>query len=222
MADPNNYSSNSRTDKKGAATPSGGADKPEKEEVTKVVSGEVKERKRPMGRRIVDTFAGDDAHSVGQFVLFDVIMPAVKATITDVVSQGIERMLYGDVRARSTRSSTPIGGGRPMTAYNRPVSSAGRQQEPAPRAISQRGRAVHDFKEIVFPTRGDAEIILDRLREFIDKYDVASVSDFYASAGLSGSWTDDKWGWFNLIDAGVRGVRGGFILELPPTEEITN
>jgi len=223
MADPNNYSSNSKKKPQGSTEePSNLAKAPEKEPVTKIVSGTAIERKRPFGRRIVDTFAGDDAHSVGQFIMFDVIMPAVKATITDVVSQGIERMLYGEVRGvRSTRQGGPVGAARQQTAYNRPVNGGMRPQEAAPRTISQRGRATHDFKEIVFPTRGDAEVVLDRMRDFVDRYDVVSVSDFYASAGISGSWADDKWGWFNLIDAGVRNVRQGYIIELPPTEEIT-
>lgn len=190
----------------------------EKAPLEKVTTGKVVERKQPLGRRIMATFAGDDAHSVGQFVLFDVIMPAVKSTITDVVSQGIERMLYGDARPRSSRPIGTAYGAARQTSYNRPVARAA---EPTRREFSQQARATHNFREIILETRGEAEMVLDTLRSAIDKYDMVQVSDLYAAVGISGSWQDDKWGWFDLRDSGVRQVRGGYLLELPAPEEVS-
>jgi hypothetical protein len=212
MAEIPNYQGNS---KKAKEEPSSAEEKPKMEQVT---TGKVVDRKQPLGKRIAATFQGDDAHSVGQFILFDVVMPAVKATISDVVSQGVDRLMYGDSRARSAR---PVGSGRAPTSYNRPVGSTTVVQQPAARTMSQRGRATHDFREIILEQRGEGEIVLNILRDAIEKYNFVSVSDMYAAVGITGTWADDKWGWFDLRDAGIRPIRGGYLLDLPPTEEIT-
>lgn len=199
--------------------------KPEKERPEKVISGEAVQRKKGLGRKIAETFTGDDARTVGEFVIFDVIVPASKAMISDAVSQGIERMLFGDVRRR------PNGGPRvgtpshhtAYTAFSRPTSSSpGRAFEPdgPRRSMTRRARATHDFDEIVLPSRGEAELVLDKLSDILAAYDVVTVSDLYDLVGITGSFTDDKWGWFNLRDASFTRVRDGYLLDLPKTEPI--
>lgn len=188
---------------------------PPPKDVKKVISGEVVERKKPLTKRIAETFAGEDARSVGGYILFEVIIPAAKTMISDAVSQGIERMLFGDGYSSRRRSS------QGYTPYNRihgSAQTAGRGDER--RAISQRGRATHDFKEIVLSTRAEAEEVLDRLSDLISDYDVALVSDLYDLVGITGSFTDDKWGWTSLAGSSVQPVRGGYLLNLPRTQSI--
>lgn len=206
-----NYPSNSHKERETPTTP------PKK--VEKVVTGEVVTRKRPLGRRIVETFAGEDVHSVGGYILFEVALPALKTMISDMASQGVERLLFGEVRRSSSIHRGP--GYSNYTSYNRMhASSRERERREEPRPMSHRARASHDFGEIVLASRVEADDVLDRLSELIERYDVATVSDLYELVGITGSFTDDKWGWTDLRGSEIRRVRDGFLLMLPRTMPI--
>lgn len=200
-----NYQSNSHKSK--------AADKeaPPEKRVDKVITGDAITRKKPLGRRIAETFTGEDVHSVGGYVLFEVMLPALKTMISDAASQGVERMLFGDSRPASRIGSRSVNG---YTSYNR-ISQAPSMSGAGPRALSQRARATHDFREIILETRGQAEVVMERLGDLIAQYGVATVADLYELVGVTGSFTDDKWGWPDLREAGIRRVRDGFLMMLP-------
>lgn len=204
-----NYPSNSQSSKK---TP--GKAKAEKK-VEKVITGEAIVRKKPLGRKFTETFVGGDAKSVWSYVTFDVVVPAIKDMVADAASQGIEKMLFGDVRARSRAGSRPIGASSSYVSYNRFASPATRREDPR-REISRRARATHDFDEIVLATKAEAEEVIDGLFTLISEYDVATVADLYEMVGMSGEFTDEKWGWTDLRGAGATRVKGGYLLDLPP------
>lgn len=207
-----NYGSNSHKSRDKAA-------KPEKPKVEKLISGEAIQKKKSLGSRISDTFRGDDAKGVGNYIIFEVILPAAKATISDAVSQGIERLLFGEQAKSRSRSNIR---GSNYTAYNRsyPGRSTDTRDERGNRSISNRGRSTHNFSEITLADRGEAESVLDALSDLIDQFDVASVADLYSLVGITGAFTDNKWGWYDLKGADISRVRDGYLLQLPPTEEI--
>lgn len=186
-------------------------EEPKKKKVDKVVTGSAKKRKKPLSKKLAETFVGEDIESVGQYVLFDVIVPAAKSTIADATSQAIERMLFGESRKRPGQPGRVHGN---YTPYNRSSGSTVRTQGSG-RDISRRARATHDFDEIIIDTRGEAEEVLDRLGDLIDMYDHATVSDLYDLVGITGNWTDDKWGWFDIREANIARVRSGYLLNLP-------
>lgn len=205
-----NYPGNSQKAKEGA-TP------PEKDirKLDKITSGEAVQRKKPLGRKIAETFTGEDAQSVGSYILFDVIIPATKNLITDMVSQGIERLMFGDSKSRGRISS---GRSTNYTSYNKMYSGSTRSDIDRPdggRKMSERGRRTHDFTEVILEDRGEAEQVLDTLIEAIAEYDVATVTDLYDLVGITGSYVDDKWGWTDLRGSEVRRVREGYLLSLP-------
>ena len=186
---------------------------PPAKKVEKVISGEAITRKKTFGSKFKETLTGEDARSVGAYILFDVIIPAAKAMLADAASQGAERMLFGDSN-RNRRSSISKQG---YTSYNRMYN---RDEKPTRRDLSQRARATHDFAEVVLSSRGEAEEVLDRLNDLIDTYDMATVSDLYDLVGITGSFTDDKWGWFDLRGATIRPVREGYLILLPKTQPL--
>lgn len=196
--------------------------KPKKEKLEKVIDGNITQRKKPLTKRVAETFSGDDAQTVGNYILFDVIIPASKSMISDAVSQGIERMLFGDVRRRT--NGGPRASSGTYISYNNQSNrnyTPNRAAQPEPRReMSRSARATHNFDEIIFETRGQAEIVLERLTDTISQYDIATVSDLYDLVGLTGSFTDDKWGWSDLRDASISLVRGGYLLNLPQTSPI--
>ena len=205
-----NFPSNSQKSKAAA--------QPAKKQVKKVIQGEAIQRKKPLGRRIVETFTGDDMNSVGQYILFEVLLPAAKTMISDAASQGVERLLFGD--SRPTRTPTSSGYKPGYTSYNSISSRVGRRDEP-PRSLSRQARSTHDFGEFLLRDRVEAETVLDGMMAILEQYDVVTVSDFYSLVGISGEFTDEKWGWTDLRDARIhRAGSQGFALQLPPTAPI--
>jgi hypothetical protein len=86
--------------------------------------------------------------------------------------------------------------------------------------MSRQGRARHDFDEIVLDERSEAEEVLDRLFDVVNKYESATVADLYDLVGLPSTHADYKWGWTDLRGAGVSRIRDGYLLDLPDPEII--
>lgn len=193
--------------------------KEEPKKIEKVVVGEVIARKKPISRRLSETFFGGDARNAGAFVFFDVFIPATKDMVADMMSQGMERMLFGEVRSTSRRGYSYRPGERNHTPYNR-MSSPGHRRADEPRGSSRKNRAVHNFDEFILATRGEAMEVLARLDEQIATYEVTTVADLYDLLGHTGAYTDSKWGWVDLRDAQVRRVPNGYLLDLPRPEPI--
>ena len=159
---------------------------------------------------------GDDAQTVGNYILVDVLLPAAKDAVADAVSQGIEKMLFGEPSSRRGRggSNRSLGGASSHVSYNR-YSGNSQIAKTGPKQISQRARANHDFDEIVLATRVEAEEVIDNLYALIDNYDVATVADLYGMVGQTGSYTDEKWGWNDLRGTSISRVKGGYLLDIP-------
>ena len=186
--------------------------KPEKLE--KIVGGKVTTRKKSLGARFVETFFTGSS-SVWGYVLHDILIPAAKDTISDVVSQGVERAVYGESRGGGRRSSTHRpSGSSGYVSYNR-YSQQNRREEPV---MSRRARATHDFKEILLDTRRDAEAVIDRMFELVQKYEQVTISDLYDLVGVTGTFADERYGWRDLRGARAHRVSGGYLLDLPQPE----
>lgn len=189
---------------------------PEAKKIERVTTGEALRRKRPLGKRLADTFVGGDAKSVWGYVLFDVLIPAAKDMAADAVSQGVERMLFGEARSTSRRTGLRPGGANGHVSYNRyhPGSAGYRRDDPRPQ-LSRRARAVHDFDEIVLPTRGEAESAIDQMFAVLAQYEQVTVAELYEMVGITPEFTDEKYGWTDIRGAGVTRVRNGYLLDLP-------
>ena len=80
------------------------AARPEKK-VEKVVSGSVKSRKKSEIQKFADVFIQEDAQKVKSYILMDVLVPAVKKAISDIVTNGIDMILYGET-GRTKKNGT--------------------------------------------------------------------------------------------------------------------
>lgn len=176
-----------------------------------VVTKGVKEKQPSLGAKVKESIVGDDARSVSEYLLMDVVIPATKRTISDVVSQGIDRLLFGEVRSRPRSGETRYTSYSARSRY----ASEPRSIYAEPRNISYRSRAQHDFSELVIEDRGEAEAVIDQLGNIIDQYSVATVADLYDLVGISSSFTDRKWGWDDIRGAEIRRTRDGYLLILP-------
>lgn len=193
---------------------------PEREKrVKQVVKTTGRQRKKSAGRKVAETFTADDTGSVANYILMDVLIPAAKNMVSDAVSQGIERLLFGDSIPRSSSSGGTRRGN--YTAYNKPSGGSAVRGYAQTTGRRDRNERLQGFQDVILESRGEANEVLDRLTDLCRDYDNATVSDLYDLVGITGSFTDNKWGWFTMNGATVRQVRGGgYLLVLPAPESI--
>ena len=169
----------------------------EKEKVEKVISGTAKTKKR----RSTSLFAAEDFSSVMDYVLMDVLIPAAKNTISDIIENSVNMLLFGNTKRTSGRSNASYVSYR---NYYEPKESSYRSQ-----------RTAYEHKDIILETRSEAEEVLDRMTELLDAYGYVSIADMYDLVGVTCEYTDNKYGWTNLRNAEAIRVRDGYLLKLP-------
>lgn len=187
----------------------------ERKKLARVVSSKVTTRKKTLGEKIRDFFTGDEARSVVHYILTDVIVPAGRDMLYDAISQGADRAVYGESR-RGTRSRSRSSSSS-WTSYSTRSTSSDNDRPGGPRAMSHRGRANHDFAEILIESRAEIDEVIDRMHEHVKDYQVISVMDLYDMVGINAEFTDAKWGWdgSNIHRVGFTRTRDGFRLDLP-------
>lgn len=185
-------------------------------EITPVASGKVK--KKGFLRRSFDTIVGKDVDSVGGYIVNDVLAPAIRDTIVNVVTGGIEMLIYGETRTRGGIRGGLLGNSQRTSSYNYNGIYSG-PNKPAAAQI-QRTRTPRDFDGICFETRGEAEDVLSRMIDILETYNIISVADFYQLSNVASTPQDQKWGWTSLKDASVDRTRDGYVVALPKPSPI--
>ena len=193
------YQSNSHRSKELAADSSANERK-----VQKVVSGKAKTRENK-GRKFADIFISEDAANVKSYVVMDVLVPAIKKAISDIVTDGIDMILYGTTGNSKSKSSSN------RVAYRSYYSDRHSDSRDSERYNSN----TRFDDDIVYSTKRDAEIVRDKIFEALDEYGLISVSDVYDMSGLSAPHTGFKYGWTNIRSADITRVKDGFIIKLP-------
>jgi hypothetical protein len=175
------------------------------------------QKKKSLGKKFMDTFISDDITNVKSYIIHGVLVPAAKDTITDIVQgvmdavkTGLEVALFGE-QARTSRGRRDSG--RTYVSYDK--YSSRDKRDDRRESYAARNRATHNFDDIVFETRNDAEEVLNSLIDYIEKYDEANVAVLYDLVGVNESYTDHKYGWRNLSSASVSRNRDGYVLNLP-------
>jgi len=175
--------------------------------VGKVVSGTVKPKKKSNIQKFADIFISEDISNVKSYILLEVLVPAIKKAISDIITNGIDMILYGGTRNKSSASKV---------SYQRYYDRTYEQRRDYSTSSVRNG---FDYDELIFPTRGDAEAVLDAMNEIISQYGVVSIMDLYDLANVSmDNYAANKYGWTNI--SGISGckvirVRDGYVLNLP-------
>ena len=149
----------------------------------KIVTGSVKTKKKSEVRKFTDVFISDDISKVKESVVFDILIPSFKKIISEVVTNGIDMILYGEMG--HTKKSGVAASKVSYRNYS-DYSNERRSYRPAT-------RSTYSYDEVILGSRGDAEAVLMRLEETIDDYGFASVGDLYDIVGVTGSYTDNNY-----------------------------
>lgn len=183
----------------------------EERKVQKVVSGKAKTKKNET-RKLTDLFISEDAGNVKSYIFIDVLVPAIKKAISDIVTDGIDMILYGGSGGdRRRKSSADRVSYRNYYDDQRGGRGSGSR-------FDSRNR--FDYDDIVFNTRGEAELARQQMVELIDRYGFVTVADMYDMADLTAPYTANSYGWMNIRSAEPVRVRDGYILKLPKATPI--
>lgn len=79
---------------------------------------------------------------------------------------------------------------------------------------------VNEVNDVILSKKEEAELVIKTIKEIVNRYGNATVTDFYDLVGLPTTYIDSKWGWTSLDDIPIRETSQGYLLELPPLEEI--
>jgi hypothetical protein len=193
----------------------------------KVITSKAVQRKKPLLSRFAETFIGDKPENVLEYIFRDVLVPAAKDAITSAISEGIEKLFFGEGSSRHRRgsSSTSRYNNSPYTPYNRMSerSSSRRREEPRERERSRHrpSTSIRDLEEVVIDTRAEADSVLEMMYNALEQYEEVTVLDYYDMVGIKSNFTDETWGWTDLGGTQIRRVRGGaYILTLPEPQQL--
>lgn len=174
----------------------------------KVVTGTVETRENN-GKKLAGMLISDDAKNVGAFALMDVLIPAVKKAVVDIVSDGIQMIMYGNVRDNRKKPSSSVSY---RNYYDEPRRSDRRDNYDKDYGYTNR----FEYRDILYTTAREAEDVRRQMLDGLDRYRVVTVADLYDMSGLEvPSYTAYNYGWTRLPDIDIVRVRDRYMLRLP-------
>lgn len=181
-------------------------EKEQEKKIEKVVTGPVVTRKKNGFQKFADEFVSEDAKNIKSYVFGEVFVPALKKLISDIVTDGVDMFLYGEKRSGNKRSTADRVSYR--NYYDRGDSRSTRD-------VRSSGYSSYSYDDIILRDRAEAEEVLERLDELMETYGLVRVADLYDLVGVTGNYTDNKYGWTNIRNAEIIRVRDGYMIKMP-------
>lgn len=190
VVDENRYKSNSYKSKAEA----------EKREVKKVIKGSSRVHQKTTGEKFKESFFGEDIGNLGDYLLFEVLVPLGRDLVDALFTSAKDLILYGETRETSSKGRS---GGRRGGTY---VSYDGYSRRSRRDSVAAK-RARFDFSYIDFDTLDDIDDVIEEMRDIWSVYNEITVAQFYAAAapfdpetgeGIRISPTDSNWGWLDI------------------------
>jgi hypothetical protein len=169
----------------------------EKPKAQKIVSGQAKLKKKGF----FDFLVSEDASSVKSYLLSDVLVPNIKRLIQELVTSGINQLLYGN-DYKPSKSSTNAS----RVSYN----NFSNQTVNQPKRLKG-----NDIIEIEVDTYTDSQNVIYQLQALVDQYNQATIADLYDLVGIDGDFTDNNYGWKDLTRVSVIPYGRKFIIRMP-------
>lgn len=179
-------------------------DSPPEKHVEKIITGNAKTVKKNGFKKFIGLFMSDEIDNVPGYLWRNIILPAIKRTISD----SVEIALNGETGKRVTGGYSRTSGSSIVSEYRGGNDSQNRTRYDI--------QNLYEIDDVVLDTYGDCETVLDEMNRLIEQYGLVSVLDLYDMLGTTSTrHTDSKYGWTSLRTAKIVPVRGAFVLKLP-------
>ena len=155
--------------------------------------------------KFVDFIVGDDSKNVFSYLWNDILVPAAKNMLFDMIRDGAEMRIFGEVRNRGVLNRQT----GTYVSYDQ-ISRDRDRREPR-----SHERKLSKPDEVLIEDRAEAEEVLSRMYDYWETYGIVSLAEYYDLVGVAGDFTDNKWGWDNLKGSRILRVRDGYIVDLP-------
>lgn len=167
----------------------------------------MKPRKKSLGSKIAETFITGDMDDVKRYVVQEIIVPRVKQTIEEIITNGVHILFNG-------RASSGSSGHRKNSMYVSydnggyvDYSNAGK------RAGQNVSTYTGSFGNFIYPfkTRQEADEIISMLGDVLEAYKKISIKDYYdilmnryKNLKVQISITDPNYGWKSMDGISVK------------------
>ena len=179
------------------------------------------ERKKTFKDKLRASFIGSDANSIGEYLLFNILVPAIKNTAYNLINSSASMFILGNGQPQQYYDNRRPGS---YVSYNYVASrpgfgNNGSYNYGAPAAN------VDSFRNISYATKAQADSVLSDMLDYIYSYNYVTVAKYYGLSGLGSQATyqDEAWGWYSLNEvASVPSSNepGRWILTLPKARPI--
>lgn len=169
----------------------------------RIVTGNVSVKKKNDIQKFAETFVKEDLNTVKSYIWTEVLLPAFKAVISDSVNM----MLYGETSRNRKTNNRRASQVSYSSYYDRP------NDRREPNYVRSASRYV--FDDLKFEDRGDADEVLSTLDDLLNRYPSVSIADLNELVGITGRYTDNKYGWTDISQAYIERTRDGYILRMP-------
>ena len=187
--------------------------------IQKVVSNDVTIKKKGFFSRFKHSMMSEDANTVGEYVVKDIVVPMVKDLIFNVAQGALNMVLYGNNSIRpGLKNNVP---------YNSISTKSGvyryNSQNLNTNGTNSKMQPIDYFNvnNFGFQTKADAEKVLAGMRMILEDYPSVSIHDFYDLSGITAPHTANDYGWTDLrFDIKSVNYMGRWYLDLPPYKSI--
>lgn len=166
--------------------------------------------------KLRESFVGNDVQSVGEYLIFSVLIPSVKSTLLSIINNGASMFLNGGPSNQSLYSNQRSNGG--YVSYNYVTRNAGGCNSSS---IGSNSPSASGLKNISWGSEMEAANVLSDMCDYIYSRNEVSVAKYYTLARIPGfrpTYQDEYWGWYNLDRAYVAPSPvepGRWIIDLP-------
>lgn len=179
----------------------------EKREKLKPVVNRQVVRKENKFKKLIGGIIAEDAGNVGSYILGEVIFPNLKKVISDIVTDGIDMILYGESRKNKKYNTAD------KVSYRNYYDSDRRKDYREP---IRSNRYAFDDLVLKDATRVEAQEVIYRLNEIHKRFGMVSIADLYELVGIDDdNYMNNGYGWFDVSSASVVRVRDGYMIKMP-------
>lgn len=153
----------------------------------------VKKKKNSLLNNVADEFVNEEPNYIKEYILGEVVLPAVKDLIANITKSTIDMLLYGDCRENYGSSS----GSR--RDYNRPSRDRRDRDRDDDYGSRRRRRNIYNkVEDIVFEKEKDAIYIMNDMRDELHDKGEVSVAYLNELLGERVESVDTDYGWYSL------------------------
>lgn len=184
---------------------------PRERRLVKSEKGRAEIHKKNFVEKLSEVFIVGSMSEMSDYVFFEVIVPAIKNTISEVIFKGINMLLFKNSSGKRYNSNSGSNNNS-RTSYSSYYNN--RRDDDGPRVAVLARRSSYDIalRDYTLP---EVEEILDEIEGISDDYPVYRISDVHDIVGIQSEYTDNKYGWKSNVMPTYSHTRDGFMLHFP-------